>query len=68
MKIYATSDCHKLPSLDWTNEECITDYTFRSTLRSTFTGASAIEFQKVLKICIGECLGWDVNKNKTKYN
>ena len=52
MKLYATSDHHKLPSLDWKNEECLTDCTLRSKLRNTFPGAGAIEFQNFLQIFI----------------
>ena len=66
MKLYATSDHHKLPSLDWTNEECIADWTLRSKLRNTFPGAGAIEFQNFLQIFIEDCLGWDVKKRKPK--
>ena len=64
MKLYATPDCHKLPSLDWTNEECIADWTLRSKLRNTFPGAGAIELQNFLQIFIKDCLGWDVKKRK----
>ena len=64
MKLYATSDRHKLPSLDWTNEECIADWTLRSKLRNNFPGAGEIEFQNFLQIFIEDCLGWDVKKKK----
>ena len=68
MKLYVTSDHNKSPSLDWTTEECITDWTLRSNIRSTFLGDGAIEFQNFLQIFIEDCLGWDVKKRKPKCN
>ena len=50
MKLYATSDCHKLPSLHWKNEECIADWTLRSKLRNTFLGTGAIEFRLMFNV------------------
>ena len=68
MKLYATADSHKLPSLDWTDEECLADWTLRSKLRGKFPGAGAIEFQNFLHILLEDCLGWDVKRNKFKCN
>ena len=41
---------HKLPSLDWSDEECLADWTLRSKLRTKYPGAGAIEFQNFLQI------------------
>ena len=57
---------HKLPSLDWSDEECLADWTLRSKLRTKYPGAGAIEFQNFLQIFLEDCLGWDLKKKEKK--
>ena len=66
MKLYATAEMHKLPSLDWSDEECLADLTLRSKLRTKYPGAGAIEFQNFLQIFLEDCLGWDLRKKKER--
>ena len=66
MKLYATAEMHKLPSLDWSDEECLADWTLRSKLRTKYPGAGAIEFQNFLQIFLEDCLGWDLKKKEKK--
>ena len=64
MKLYATADTHKLPSLEWSDEECLAEWRVRSNLRSKYPGAGAIEFQNFTQIMLEDCLGWDIKKTK----
>ena len=64
IKLYATSDCNKLPSLDYTNEDLIAGWTLSSKLQNNFRGANAIEFQNFLQMFIEDYLGCDVKKKK----
>ena len=66
MKLYATADTQKLPSLEWSDEECLNEWRVRSKLRSKYPGAGAIEFQSFIQIMLEDCLGWDIKKNKRK--
>ena len=66
MKLYATADTHKLPSLEWLDEECLAEWRVRSNLRSKYPSAGAIEFQNFTQIMLEDCLGWDIKKNKRK--
>ena len=62
MKLYATADTQKLPSLEWSDEECLSEWRVRSNLRSKYPGAGAIEFQNFTQIMLEDCLGWDIKK------
>ena len=62
MKLYATADSCKVPSLEWPDEECLADWTLRKKLRSKYPGAGAIEFQNFIQLMPEDCLGWDVKK------
>ena len=62
MKLYATANSYKLPTLDWSDEECLADWTLRSKLRSKYPGAGAIEFQNFIQIMMEDCLGWNIIK------
>ena len=62
----ATADTHKLPSLEWSDEDCLAEWRVRSNLRSKYPGAGAIEFQNFIQIMLEDCLGWDIKKNKRK--
>ena len=62
MKLYATANSYKLPTLDWSDEECLADWTLRSKLRSKYPGAGAIEFQNFIQIMMEDCVGWDIIK------
>ena len=64
MKLYATADTQKLPSLEWSDEECLNEWRVRSKLRSKYPGAGAIEFQNFTQIMLEDCLGWDIKKTK----
>ena len=57
MKLYATADTQKLPSLEWSDEECLSEWRVRSKLRSKYPGAGAIEFQNFTQIMLEDCLG-----------
>ena len=54
----------KLPSLEWTQEECIVDLNFRKTSRLKYPGACSLEFQSILQIVIHCIIGWDVHKHE----
>ena len=68
MKLFATSKPHKLPSLEWTDDECVADLKFRQNLRLTFPGAGALEYQSIMQIVIEKMLGWDIANMKKKKN
>ena len=55
MKLFGTCTSHKLPSLNWTEEEFVTDLKFRPELRLTYPGAGALEYQSIMKIVIEKC-------------
>ena len=62
MKLFATKKSYKLPSKEWTDEECIADLKFRQNLRFTFPGAGALEYQSIMQIVVEKVLGWKIKK------
>ena len=55
MKLFGTCTSHKLPSLNCTEEEFVTDLKFIPELRLTYPGAGALEYQSIMKIVIEAC-------------
>ena len=54
----------KLPSFDWSDEQCISDFRIRQSTRLSYPGACSLAFQDVMKMVIHAVIGWDNNKGK----
>jgi len=53
-----------MPSLDATEEECITDFTLRKETRLDFPGACSLYFDGVMQIVLEVLLGWNLKEQK----
>ena len=61
VRLYATSETHKLPSLDdiMDEESCFLDLNLRKRYRATFPGACSLEYQSLMQVFINVLIGWD---------
>jgi hypothetical protein len=54
----------KLPSFDWSDEQCVSDFRIRQSARLSYPGACSLAFQDVMKMVIHAVIGWDKNKGE----
>ena len=64
IKLYADSKKHRIPSLDWTEDDCIFDLKIRIKTRLRYPDAGALEYQSIFQIIVEKLLKWDMNKKK----
>ncbi|NND76574.1 MAG: hypothetical protein HKN39_00125, partial [Flavobacteriales bacterium] len=56
----------KLPSLNWSDEECILDFHLRERMRMSYPGICSLEFQSVMDFVWKHIIGWDRKEHKGK--
>jgi hypothetical protein len=65
IKVFVSSGKEvKLPSLDWSDEECILDLRLREKIRMSYPGVCSLEFQSVMDFVWKHIIGWDRNEQK----
>ena len=64
MQLHATMEATELPSLFQPEQLICQKLSLRKSLRVKYPGACAKEFDSLLKIVIGELLGWEGNQQK----
>ena len=64
VRLYATSQTHKLPTLEqcMDEEDCFLDLKMRRDWRSTYPGACSLEYQSLMQVFIQVLIGWDKGK------
>jgi hypothetical protein len=63
IKIFARGgDAVSLPSLNWSDQECIVDLQVRETIRAKYPGMCSLEFQSVMDFMWKYIVGWDRDK------
>jgi len=67
IKLYARSkEEQSLPSLSWTDDECILDFDYRKQTRLRCPGLCSLEFQHVMQIIWKEIVGWNFDSQTGK--
>ena len=67
LKLFAGQiECKLLPSLCWTDEQCIHDMIVRRQMRSNFPGACSLEFESIMQVVIEHLFGWNIKKQMSK--
>ena len=64
IKLYADNKSHKLPSLNWSEDDCILDLKLRKSMRQRYPGAGALEYQSIFQIILEKLLKWDPKKKE----
>jgi len=67
IRMWASSGkCVYLPSLQWSDEECIVDLTLRERIRMTYPGICSLEFQSLMDFMWKFIIGWDHEKFQSR--
>lgn len=64
IKVFVRSgESVELPSLEWSDEECVVDLKLREKMRTTYPGICSLEFQSVMDFMWKFLIGWDRKEN-----
>ena len=64
MQLHATMEATELPSFYQSEEIMSRNLSLRKSLRVKYPGSCAKEFDSLMKIVLGELLGWEGNEQK----
>ena len=68
IKVFANSGKSvTLPSLDWSDEQCILDLKVREKIRMTYPGLCSLDFQSLMDFMWKYMIGWDNEKMEGKH-
>lgn len=57
---------HHLPDVNFTEDDCIADFSLRDKQRTSYPGACSLEYQDLVRILIEDLLQWDPVKQESK--
>lgn len=65
IKVFARSgEPVQLPSLKWTDQECILDFHVRERMRMAYPGICSLNFQSLMHFMWKFIIGWDLDKGE----
>ena len=64
--LYATSKKQSLPSLNWSDAQCLAYFSLRKQYHLQSPGACSLEYQSIIQVLIETLIGWDPETNTEK--